>query len=278
MNPARLPRVSIITVTLDCEQEIEETLRSVVNQSYPNLEYIVIDGGSRDDTVNIIRRYENKIDFWVSEPDNGIYDAMNKGIDLCSGEWINLMNAGDRFYCDKSVEQVVSSLNGAPDLIFGDVEVRHQGVTRICKAGEPRNLSRGMVFSHQTLFVKKAVYRQMKYERGFGTASDFAFIYRALKQGFQFINCERVVVSISAAGISDRSRLHSLRNTEKAVLRYESNPKLRLYYFALKMIAAGSILIKQVLPNSAAGALTKAKYAVAGRINKNTLSSGSTQG
>lgn len=90
-------KISIITISFNAIEGIERTICSVINQTYTNIEYIIIDGGSTDGTVDIIKKYENKITKWISEPDKGIYDAMNKGIKMASGEWINFMNAGDRF-------------------------------------------------------------------------------------------------------------------------------------------------------------------------------------
>jgi glycosyltransferase involved in cell wall biosynthesis len=91
------PLISIITVVYNGVSTLEQTILIVINQTYKNIEYIIIDGGSIDGTVDIIKKYEDKLAYWVSEPDKGIYDAMNKGIDKATGEWINFMNAGDCF-------------------------------------------------------------------------------------------------------------------------------------------------------------------------------------
>jgi len=101
-------KVTIITVTYNAERFIERTIQSIIGQDYPNIEYIVIDGGSDDDTINIIKKHEEYIAYWISEPDGGIYDAMNKGIEVATGEWINFMNAGDTF----SHASVLSHIKG----------------------------------------------------------------------------------------------------------------------------------------------------------------------
>ena len=92
------PLISIITVSFNAVSTIEKTILSVINQTYPNIEYIIIDGGSTDGSVDVIKKYSDKITYWISEPDKGIYDAMNKGIAIATGEWINFMNAGDILY------------------------------------------------------------------------------------------------------------------------------------------------------------------------------------
>lgn len=98
------PKVTVVTVTFNCENDIENTIQSVINQDYPNIEYIIVDGVSKDNTMNIINKYRDRISKIVCEPDKGVYDAMNKGIKYASGSWINFMNAGDRF----SDSQVIS--------------------------------------------------------------------------------------------------------------------------------------------------------------------------
>ena len=91
------PIISVITVCYNAVANIEETMLSVLNQRYDKVEYIVIDGGSKDGTLDVIKKYANKLAYWISEPDKGIYDAMNKGIAKATGDWINFMNAGDKF-------------------------------------------------------------------------------------------------------------------------------------------------------------------------------------
>ena len=96
--------VTVVTVTYNAQDYLEKTIQSIISQSYSDIEYIIIDGGSTDGTLDIIKKYEKNITYWVSESDNGIYDAMNKGIKKASGEWINFMNAGDGFVDTNSIE------------------------------------------------------------------------------------------------------------------------------------------------------------------------------
>lgn len=101
-------KISIVTVCYNCKSEIEQTILSVINQTYPNIEYLVIDGGSTDGTIEIINKYKRFISYFVSEKDRGIYDAMNKGVINSSGVWINFMNAGDTFFSNSVLENVFS--------------------------------------------------------------------------------------------------------------------------------------------------------------------------
>src|ERR1700739_123500 len=129
-NQPHLPLVSIITVVYNGSKYIEQTINSVLNQSYKNIEYIIIDGGSTDDTLNIIKRYESKIDYWQSEPDEGIFFAMNKGISLAKGELIGIINADD-FYLPGTVKNVVEADNVYhADIYHGDMQY-------ISEKGEP---------------------------------------------------------------------------------------------------------------------------------------------
>ncbi|HBH60782.1 MAG TPA: glycosyltransferase, partial [Nitrospiraceae bacterium] len=114
------PLISVITITLNTAHTLDTAIQSVLNQTYDNIEYIIIDGGSTDDTLKIIRKYEARIDYWVSEPDRGIYDAMNKGIVLATGELIGMLNAGD-YYEKKGLAAAMAaySKNKVPGIYFG---------------------------------------------------------------------------------------------------------------------------------------------------------------
>jgi glycosyltransferase involved in cell wall biosynthesis len=114
------PLISIVTVVYNGEKFLEETILSVINQTYDNIEYIIIDGGSNDGTIDIIKKYEDKIDYWISEKDKGIYDAMNKGIIKASGNLVNLLNAGDKLYDSIVIAEVVKSYKPDIKLIYGD--------------------------------------------------------------------------------------------------------------------------------------------------------------
>lgn len=120
-----IPKITVITVVFNASAFIEETILSVINQSYKNIEYIIIDGGSTDGTLNIIKKYNDKISYLVSEKDNGIYDAMNKGIRLAKGEWINFMNAGDSFADGETLDVNIQAITK-----HSNIEVLYSDVNR----------------------------------------------------------------------------------------------------------------------------------------------------
>ena len=120
------PIVTVITIAYNCAASIEETMLSVLNQTYSNVEYIVIDGGSTDGTLDIIRKYDHAIDYWISEPDRGIYDGINKGVRASTGQWLNCMNVGDIFASPNTIQTVADKyLHGHAKFIYSDVWLRN---------------------------------------------------------------------------------------------------------------------------------------------------------
>lgn len=181
------PRVVVVTVCYNSKVEIEKTLMSVVSQDYPNMEFIVVDGGSTDGTVGVIRDYEKSITRWVSERDNGIYDAMNKGICLIEGDegWVIFMNSGDTF-CDSNVVSRIFLSSVARDvgLIYGDVifPTPWGKLLKNCepREGEPEQLC------HQCVFARLDLMKKLGFDVTYRIAADGRFFKAVKDLGFKF--------------------------------------------------------------------------------------------
>lgn len=158
------PLVSVITVVYNGKGFIEETIQSVISQTYNNIEYIIVDGGSTDGTLDIIKKYENDINLWISEPDNGIYDAMNKGINLAKGEWLNFLNAGDSFVDNNVLENIFTAELTDSTLIYGDIiALKENGEYLPVSAitiQDDKSLRKGMKVCHQAIFYHKDIIQQ----------------------------------------------------------------------------------------------------------------------
>ncbi len=226
------PLITIVTVVYNGEQFLEKTILNVIKQSYDNVEYIVIDGGSTDGTLDIIRKYEHVIDYWLSEEDQGIYDAMNKGIQLASGDWINFMNAGDCFY-NKSVLNKIffeEPFEGT-DIIYGNHQVHYlSGRTRNVQAGEIKKLWKGSQFCHQASFTRTNYHKKFKFNTCSRIVADFEFFYRAWKREARFVFIPLIVTSFEAGGVSDVKRIDSILGWWSVV---EKTSYVNFYYIYL---------------------------------------------
>lgn len=227
------PLVTIITVVFNGELFLEETILSVIKQTYDNVEYIIIDGGSTDSTLEIIKKYENYIDYWVSEKDCGIYDAMNKGIMLAAGEWINFMNAGDRFFESDIIAEIFrNSYSSEVNVLYGDVETDYGDFKVKHKAGSLENLKYGMQFSHQSTFFKTQYHKQNKYNLSYQLSSDFYVIFNAYLNNTGFKYLGKVVSTVSTDGVSEKRICKSIIECWKIVdySKFTTLP-LNFYYF-----------------------------------------------
>ena len=160
------PLVSIITVTYQAAAVLERTLQSVLAQTYPRIEYLIIDGASTDGTLDIIRRYTDRLAYWHSEPDAGLYDAMNKGLQRATGEYIWFMNAGDEIYAADTLAQIFADYSPETDVYYGDALFVGEGGQTVGLRSQvtphplPRSLSwqsfrYGMVVCHQSFVVRR---------------------------------------------------------------------------------------------------------------------------
>jgi glycosyltransferase involved in cell wall biosynthesis len=233
------PLISIVTVVCNGEKYLEETILSVINQTYDNIEYIIIDGGSTDGTTDIIKKYEDKIDYWVSEKDSGIYDAMNKGIDVASGEWINFMNAEDSFYANDTLEKVFLNASFENiDVIYGNHKVVYPSKTRIVQAGDIKDIWKGSQFCHQSAFIASKVHKANKFNLFNRIGADFEFFYTLYKKNMSFKYIDIIVANYSAGGLSDIKRVDSIVGRWNVI---EKNTIVNLYYIwiILKEILKG---------------------------------------
>jgi len=185
-----MKKISIITVSYNSEKTIEDTINSVYNQSFKNVEHIVIDGDSNDLTKKIVEKNKSKISKFISEKDKGLYDAMNKGINLSNGEIIGLLNSDDVYYNEDVLKNVIHIFDTIPevDVLYGDlVYVERDNLDKIVRYWRSKNyykkyFDNGNVPPHPTLFIKKNIYRKNKlFNINFKLAADYEFMLRLFK-------------------------------------------------------------------------------------------------
>lgn len=206
-----LPKISVVTVTYNAERSLEATILSVINQTYPNIEYIIIDGKSKDGTVDIIKKYTEHINYWVSEPDKGIYDAMNKGIGKATGEWINFMNAGDSFVNERVLTDVFNiHYKQETGCIFGDSIIYKKN--KICKQSinpfwlQTRKIkSKGIC--HQACFIKTKLAKQFQYDITYKIAADFKLLLDIRNNNHLFYYFPIPICLFDTTGISSNPYL-----------------------------------------------------------------------
>lgn len=220
-----IPKITVITVVYNAVNKIEETILSVIYQDYENLEYIIIDGGSNDGTVEIIKKYTDKIAFWSSSKDSGIYNAMNKGIVKSTGTWINFMNAGDR-YVDENVLSTIfkNKENSDVDVLYGNSVLEKSNKTLINQpVVKPiSELWKGPVFRHGAMFTKLKIHQTFpfKVEEKYKICADFDFIYSIFLKGFEmkYVNIEILV--FEEEGISNNA-IRNLQFNRMILLSYK---------------------------------------------------------
>lgn len=235
-----LDKVSIVTITFNCKDELEGTIRSVINQDYANKEYIIIDGGSTDGTLDIIQKYSEHITKWISEPDKGLYDAMNKGISYSSGDWIIFMNAGDWFAKQDVIRRVFDGVSYQDNVcvLFGDtLEKNNESKVHFVIGENPFNLTHkdyiyGMTFCHQSAFTRASELRRLKFDISKKISADFDLFYKIYKEGLLFQHVDVIVSIYDISGVSSNFSYGKIKEKALILDRYGT---IRYYCYILKL-------------------------------------------
>lgn len=194
-------KLSIITVNYNDSKGLERTINSVISQSFHDYEFIVIDGGSTDDSVDVIRRYEQYIDYWVSEPDGGIYPGMNKGLRQAKGEYVNFMNGGDSYHSSDVLEKIFS-LDTDADIITGTHA--ENGLRNVGQGGVTMLDLYKWAIDHQASFIRRNLALRHPYDEKYRIVSDWKFFIEALiLDNCSFYYTDTIVVDVDMEGISN---------------------------------------------------------------------------
>ena len=238
---------SIITVTYNASQWLERTIQSIISQSYSKIEYIIIDGNSTDGTLDIIKKHQQSITHYISEPDKGLYDAMNKGLKLASGDYVWFINAGDTLYSENTVQEIIDTINknNLPDIIYGETKIvdpqgNSLGMRRL-KAPEKlswKSFRMGMLVCHQSFLVKRSIAEL--YDLQYRLTADFDWCIRCLKKTDSILNTHLILSRFLEAGLSAANRKESLRERYMIMCKYYGKipTQIRHIWFTFRFYVA----------------------------------------
>lgn len=221
------PRFSVITVTYNAGKVLEDTIQSIMTQTYKHIEYIIIDGGSKDNTLAIIDKYRDHVHTLISGPDKGLYDAMNKGIAVATGDYLCFLNAGDSFHEDDTLQLMLHSITGSnlPDVLYGetalvDNEGHFVGMRRL---SAPENLNwksfkQGMLVCHQAFFAKRELVEP--YNLSYRFSSDFDWCIRVMKKAKTLHNTHLTIIDYLDEGMTTQNRKASLKERFRIMTKH----------------------------------------------------------
>lgn len=240
------PKFSIITVTYNAGKVLEDTIQSVITQTYKNVEYIIVDGKSTDGTMDIVNRYREHIHTIVSEPDKGLYDAMNKGIALATGDYLCFLNAGDELHEDDTLQLIVHSLNGEkelPDVIYGETAIVDEKghFLRMRRLSTPEHLTwksfqHGMLVCHQAFMPRRDL--AVKYNLKYRFSADFDWCIRIMKKSRVLHNTHLTIIDYLNEGMTTRNHKASLKERFHIMCHHYGTAStiMRHMGFAVRMV------------------------------------------
>lgn len=229
-------KVSVITVTYNASTSLEETMLSVFDQNYSHIEYIIIDGGSIDGTVDIISKYANKLSYWVSEPDKGVYDAMNKALKIATGDFLIFMGADDLFYANDVIQNVVNQISDMYAVYYGSVLFKGIGTKHLGKFNKIKWATTNI--SHQAIFYPRIIYKTHSYDTQYKIYADYAYNLNLLKEKVDFVYVDEIITLYNMTGMSadtlDETFQKDYRNLlfeSVGILAYYVGKCIRCLYF-----------------------------------------------
>ncbi len=218
------PKISIITVVYNGATTLEATIKSIASQSYKNIEYVIVDGNSTDKTLRIIKQYEGVIDQWISESDHGIYDAMNKGIDLATGDYLWFMNSGDQIADTTTLERAINCMPDA-DIYYGETVMIDNAGNEIgdrrLKTPEvltPASFKKGMLVSHQSFIVKKSLVDH--YNLKYTYSADFKWCLKAIEKSGNICNTHLVLSKFLDGGFTKQNIVPGLKERFRIMVNH----------------------------------------------------------
>lgn len=234
-------KVSIITVCFNAEETIEETIKNVLDQTYEDIEYIVIDGQSTDCTISIVKRYEDNISVFVSERDNGVYDAMNKGVSLATGDIIFFLNSGDLFYDNHVVRNIVDCFRqNEVDMVYGDVIMIDPDKTAArIQSYEPADkiFFFESTICHQAVFVKRALFKEHGlFDTSYTICADYEWLLRVMFcHRAKRMRCNLIISVYQLGGISSNPKNYNIYLSERDNIKNRYYGKLESFIFSNKL-------------------------------------------
>ncbi len=226
MDPEPKPRISVITVCRNSATTVERTIKSVLGQTYSNIQYVIIDGNSNDESAEIFACYRDRIDILISESDRGIYDAMNKGIRYADGDWICFMNSNDYFHDEKVLEDIFSD-NPGEDIIYGYCIDPADG--RVIKPLPLEKFWKRIPMNHQSSFVRTRYHREYPFDLRYRISSVYDFFYHWYCRGLKFRYVDRPVAVYDMKGISFYA-FRWLWDYIRIAMKYSNGKRIRVVY------------------------------------------------
>lgn len=231
-------KISTVTITLNSEKTIKQTIDSYLQQEYQDKELIVIDGGSTDDTINILESYKYCIDNYISEPDEGISDAFNKGILRSTGELVFILSSDDYLINSNIFDLVVAQTSKNVDIIYGDIISKSLNSERIVKPLSLKRIKYNFPLKHPAMFVKRSLYEKIGlYSLNCKMAMDYEFTYRAVNNDSIFKYIDKPLVVVRDGGANQQNRFKTIKEVYSVSTIFGANKFIAAMYVLKKILS-----------------------------------------